>query len=260
MKFITDKERLIAHFKKDSVLFAYHIGDLDDFFFDHCRWPVLENGQGEVEEAILVYANPLFQTVMAFGLTDGFEKLLTDSFQYFPEKFYAHFKAKDRSLFQAVYDEKSLKTHLKMKLIGFSKQHRPEDMKNIVRLDTTHTETLLDFYKKAYPDGYFDQRMLTTGQFFGYIEDDTLQSVAGIHVHSDIYNTAVLGSIATLPQCRGRGLATKVTSCLTEDLLKEDMLICLNVTADNVPAITCYRKIGFEVAHEYEEAVFERRL
>ena len=36
--FTTNKERLSEHFQKDPVLFAYHLGDLDDFYFKDCQW------------------------------------------------------------------------------------------------------------------------------------------------------------------------------------------------------------------------------
>ena len=105
--------------------------------------------------------------------------------------------------------------------------------------------------------------MLATGKYFGCLvddrvhADDRLLAVAGVHVCSDEYKVAVLGSIATHPEHRGRGLATTLTSHLTAELVNEGKLVCLNVKADNLPAIRCYKKLGFETIHEYEEALFE---
>jgi ribosomal protein S18 acetylase RimI-like enzyme len=254
-----DKQKLITHFRKDPVLFAYHIGDLDDFFFPLCKWPALTNDNDEIEEAILIYNNPLFVTVMAFGLSESFESFLQKEIDNLPNKFFCHFQDKCRDIFKSNFTEEPLGKHLKMKLNNFTKQHHDND-KNIIRLEMTHLDLVEDFYSKVSPGGYFDPRMLITKKFFGYIENDILKSIAGLHVYSDEYKIAVLGSIATHPDYRRRGLATKVTSILTEELSAEKKLVCLNVKADNMPAIKCYEKIGFEVAHEYEESQFTKRV
>ncbi|MFH1699359.1 MAG: GNAT family N-acetyltransferase [Candidatus Zixiibacteriota bacterium] len=258
MTHIQDKKKLIAHFQKNPVLFAYHIGDLDEFFFPLCKWPVLRDDRDEIEEAILIYNNPLFVTVMAFGLTEAFDLFLQKEFEYFPDRFFCHFQDKYKDIFKSKFTEEPHGKHLKMKLVKFSKQHEDND-KNIVRLNMSHLVMVENFYTKAYPDGYFDPRMLTTNRFFGYIENEILKSVAGLHVYSDEYNITVLGSIATHPDYRGRGLATKITSKLAEELSAENKLVCLNVKADNIPAIKCYENIGFEIVHEYEEAQFTKR-
>jgi len=80
-----------------------------------------------------------------------------------------------------------------------------------------------------------------------------------VHVYSKEYRTGVLGSIATHPDYRGRGLAAQVTSRLIDDLKDEVDLICLNVQGENTPAIHCYEKLGFVKTHEFEESVFEKR-
>lgn len=254
----TDKQKLINHFRKDPVLFAYHIGDLDDFFFPLCQWPALMDEKEDIEETILIYNNPLFVTVMAFGLTESFESFLQNEINNFPDQFFCHFQDKYRDILKSNFTEEPFGKHLKMKLGQFSKQHDDKD-KNIVRLKMNNLVMIEQFYSEAYPDGYFDPRMLMTNKFFGYIENDVLQSVAGLHVYSDEYKIAVLGSIATHPDYRGRGLATKLTSKLTEKLSVENKLVCLNVKADNTPAIKCYEKIGFEIVHEYEESRFTRK-
>ena len=55
------------------------------------------------------------------------------------------------------------------------------------------------------------------------------------------------------------GLATLLTGHLTRMLADEGKLVCLNVSADNAPAIRCYEKLGFVAAHEYAEGFFKRR-
>lgn len=259
MELIRDKTKLLHHFRKDPVLFAYHIGDLDNFFFSSCRWPVELNQQGEVEEVILIYENPGNATIMAFGLTDKFPSFLESAFSVFPDKFYCHFETEYRDIFLKHFEMNPLGMNLKMKLAAYVPCHTNEDIPRFIRLDKTHADLLEVFYSKAYPDGYFDRRLLNTGKYYGWFEEDRIASVSGVHVCPPDNDIAVLGSIATDPNHRGKGLATKLTSFLTKELHEEGRLISLNVRADNIPAIKCYKKLGFVTAMKFEDAVFEQK-
>lgn len=275
MVFTTDKKCLRAHFAKDPVLFAYHTGDLDAFFFRDCLWPAVFDARGDIDDVLLTYTGGDTPVLLAFGLSDRFDDLLREYLPIAPKKFFCHYHKQHGPVFREYAREKSLGSHLKMKLdeVQFAK-HRStvgQDPRGpasrmagvqdscptkLLRLDSSHESQLRDLYAAAYPDSYFTPRMLPTGKFFGYIDHGAIVAVAGVHVVSDEYQIAALGNIATHPDYRGRGLATQVTHRLTEDLVSEGKMVCLNVKADNAPAIACYQKLGFVQVHEYEEAVF----
>ena len=254
--FTADKKKLQHHFEKDRVLFAYHSGDLDDFYFERCQWAAAYGRSPRIDDVILIYNGPDMPTVLAFGLSERFGSLLESLLDLLPEQFHCHFQEKSRDVFRNRYQEKPRGRHLKMKLGAFAPTS-DVDSDKIVRLDGSHEPRLHELYDVAYPDGYFDSRMLATGKYYGCLVDDRVLAVAGVHVCSDEYKVAVLGSIATHPDHRGKGMATALTSHLTAELVNEGKLICLNVKADNVPAIHCYEKLGFETIHEYEESRFE---
>jgi ribosomal protein S18 acetylase RimI-like enzyme len=254
--FTADKKKLQHHFEKDRVLFAYHLGDLDDFHFERCQWAAAYGRSPRIDDVVLIYTGLETPTVLAFGLSERFRSLLESLLDLLPERFHCHFQEKSRDIFRSRYREKPLGMHLKMKLGTFAPASDIDNVK-VIRLDGSHEPGLRELYDVAYPDGYFDSRMLATGKYFGYLVDDRVLAVAGIHVYSDEYKVAVLGSITTHPDHRGRGLATALTSHLTAELVSEGKLVCLNVKADNLPAIHCYEKLGFETIYEYEEALFE---
>ena len=97
-----------------------------------------------------------------------------------------------------------------------------------------------------------------TDRYFGCFIDDEIVSVSGVHVHSDRYGISVLGNITTRPDYRGKGLATAVTAYLLKELRAAGNIIALNVKNDNIAAIRCYNKLGFEQYCEYEESYFTR--
>jgi predicted GNAT family acetyltransferase len=102
--------------------------------------------------------------------------------------------------------------------------------------------------------------MLETGHFYGIRRDHTLVSVAGVHVYSPLYKVGVVGNVTTHPDYRGKGLGTAVCARLCQQLLQTAEHIGLNVKADNVAAIASYKRLGFEVVGEYEEALLSTRL
>jgi ribosomal protein S18 acetylase RimI-like enzyme len=77
--------------------------------------------------------------------------------------------------------------------------------------------------------------------------------IANDPIYSPALRVASLGDIATRPDARGRGHARRVTAALCRLLEPECDVIGLNVRADNAPAIACYRAVGFDARHAYDE-------
>lgn len=254
--FTHDKVRLGEHFRRDPVLFAYHLGDLDDFLFPRCQWAASYHKSTRIDECILIYHAPYGSTVLAFGLSERFAPLLEEALDLFPTQFYGHFFAGYRSLFARMYEEGRIGTGVRMRLAGFQRRHSDGDERSIRRLGEGDLEGLTAFYDEAFPQSYFEERMVATGKYFGWIADDRLAGAAGVHVYSPEYKIAVIGNVATHPDYRGRGIATRLTSRLAGELAEEGLTVCLNVMVANVPALRCYEKLGFERVFAYEEGRF----
>jgi ribosomal protein S18 acetylase RimI-like enzyme len=109
------------------------------------------------------------------------------------------------------------------------------------------------FYAAAYPDNWFDRRMVETGQYVGVWDGARLLCVAGVHVYSARTRVAALGNIATRPEARRQGLARRATAALCRSLRRHVDTIGLNVHAENAGAIRCYRGLGFAVVTPYAE-------
>jgi ribosomal protein S18 acetylase RimI-like enzyme len=257
--FTSDKKRLLEHFRKDPVLFAYHIGDLDDFYFPNCQWGAGYGNSPRIEECVLVYTGLALPTVLAFGVSDRYANLLEEFAPLFPAKFYCHYQDPYGDILSREYQGADLGIHHKMALRRLHKSGPLKTGAEIIRLDQSHEQPLQALYESAYPDNYFSSRMLATGKYFGCFVDGRLVAVSGVHVDSARYGITVLGNITTHPDFRGRGLAHAATSRLVEELTGEGKRVCLNVKADNAPAIRCYERLGFEAVHEYREALFELR-
>lgn len=253
--FTSDKPKLLTHCQKDPVLFSYHIGDLDDFYFDDCQWGATYGRSPRIDDLVLVYRGLEVPSVLAFGLTDKFNGLLSEMIPLLPDQFFCHFQEQSRATILEQYDEKRLGEHQKMKLIGDCPEVADSGYP-IRRLESSDEQSLLELFKRAYPGNYYHARMLAQGKYFGAFDSNNLVGVAGVHVDSEQYEVSVLGNITTDEDYRGKGIATTLTSRVTRELQAEGRMICLNVKTDNLAAIRCYEKLGFERVHTYEEAFF----
>jgi len=237
------------------------LGDLDDFHFAHCQWAADYHERARIEEAVLIYSGSKIPTVMALGVTPRFNELLTELIDLLPKKFLGHYQKEMRPHFHKVYKEKQLGNFWKMKLVDTAKAQSINNTtgENIINLKQSHGDALEKMYSSAYPDGYFDRRLLLSGKYFGYLHNKQIVSVAGVHVDTEEYGVTVLGSIATLPKFRGKGLATMVTARLLKEIAGKREVITLNVDSENAAAVKCYSNLGFVKTHEYEEGLFTLR-
>jgi hypothetical protein len=63
------RKELEAFLKQRVGLFDYHLGDLDDFFFPHCKWIILWN-ENTITDLVLCYepSSSSIPTILAFSL------------------------------------------------------------------------------------------------------------------------------------------------------------------------------------------------
>lgn len=254
-KILHNKSEILEYLMSSPDLQVYSIGDLDDFFWPKTIWYALKDN-GKVKSIALLYTGMTIPTLLAIYEKDldSTYRLLQSIKSSLPSKFYAHLSPGLAELFDQRNIIESYGPHFKMAL-----KNRPSGIHDdsVRRLSREHLQVIEDFYSFAYPENWFDKRMLETGKYFGCFDDNRLIGIAGIHVYSKEYRVAALGNIATHPNFRGRQIAFKLTSILCADLLKDVDHIGLNVKSDNTAAIKCYQNVGFEVVGNYDELFIE---
>jgi ribosomal protein S18 acetylase RimI-like enzyme len=245
--------------RRRAEVHVYELGDLDPFFWPRTRWLGLRAGDGSLRALALLYAAPSIPTLLAFDDAEGAQaaELLSALSPELPDRVYTHVSP---GLFEALsphFRAHSHGRHFKMVLRDPSRL-LPVDSAGVEPLGPGDAAALLDLYALAYPDNWFDPRMLETGMFVGTRIGGRLVCAAGVHVYSSQNRVAALGNIVTAPAFRRRGLARKATAALGRRLLGSVDIIGLNVAIENEAAVGCYHGLGFEAVAEYEEALLVR--
>jgi ribosomal protein S18 acetylase RimI-like enzyme len=253
-----DKGEIERYLRKNALIHLYELGDLDDFFWPYTTWYALQEA-GEVQSLLLLYSAISPPVLLAISENlPALRTLLQSSIHLLPARFYAHLSGDLAGLLATQYQVDSHGLHYKMALVDRSRRetvHTSEAMP----LTEADLEELQALYLVSYPGNSFDPRMLQTGHYYGMRRNNMLVSVAGVHVYSPRYRVGVVGNVTTHPDYRGKGLGTAVCARLCKELLHTVDHIGLNVKVDNAPAIASYKRLGFEVVGEYEEALLSLR-
>jgi ribosomal protein S18 acetylase RimI-like enzyme len=260
MPFISlhDKSAIETFLRRNVFLHLYALGDLDDFFWPSTTWYAHEI-DGRIEAVLLLYHAA--ETPTLFGLGDApFEplrELLRWAVGLLPPRLSAHLTPEACTGLEPAFRFESRGRHCKMALRRPA-QLDAADTSAVVPLAASDLDDMRALYAAAYPYAWFDPRLVAAGHFRGVRQAGELVAVGGVHVLAPALRIAAVGSIATHPAWRGRGLATQVTARLCNELLAHADHIGLNVMADNEPAVRCYQRLGFERIADYEEGVLVR--
>ena len=249
-----NKDEIERYLRQNALIHLYELGDLDDFFWQYTTWYAREETQ-QIESLLLLYSAISTPVMLAIGENlPALRSLLQAGIHLLPPRFYAHLSGDLSALLAAQYRVDSHGLHYKMALMDISCLETI-DTSEVIPLTAINLVELQELYRVSYPGNSFDPRMLETGHYYGIRRDAVLVSVAGVHVYSPRYKVGVVGNVTTHPAYRGKGLGTAVCAHLCRQLLQTVDHIGLNVKADNAPAIASYKRLGFEVVGEYEEAL-----
>ncbi|SCE86239.1 Predicted acetyltransferase, GNAT family [Micromonospora matsumotoense] len=235
-----DRAVLAGLLRRDPVLHAYQLGDLDDFFWPYTSWfrrdeQVALLYHGAAEPVLLVFAADRDRSTAA-ALLDELAPVL-------PARLYAHLSPGLERALTDRYVVSPAGEHLRMALTD------PGRLAGVTAsgevLDGADLPALRALYAAAYPGNWFDPRMLDTGHYVGVREHGDLVAVAGVHVWSPTYRVAALGNVTTHPRARGRGLAGAAVAALCARLRDSVDHVTLNVRADNTAAVRLYERLGF---------------
>jgi GNAT superfamily N-acetyltransferase len=257
---LNDKDELEQFLRKNTALNIYQIGDLDNFYWNNTAWYGLKENNS-LKSVVLLYQAPPFKVLLALAPEDetGYLKRLLMSLSAdLPGKFYAHLSPGIEKIFETEYDLESHGKYQKMFLTDSDRLSHFES-NDIVHLNNKDLNDIFNLYKESYPENSFDPRMIETGMYYGLKINNKLVCISGIHVYSEVYKVAALGNITTHPDYRGKGYGQRVTAHLCRVLLTKVNAIGLNVGQDNIPAIKCYRNLGFTKAAPYLEYMIRKK-
>jgi hypothetical protein len=134
----------------------------------------------------------------------------------------------------------------------------PRVTHRVTRLGPDVLDDVIDLYGHA-SRTYFTPDRLEREIYFGIYSGSSLVSAAGTHVRSRRAGLAAVGNVLTKVAYRDRGMATSVTSAVTEASLEEHPDVVLNVRQDNSPAIAVYERLGYRVHAQFIEGPAVRK-
>ena len=257
-EFFHDRRELEGFLRRNTYLNIYAIGDLVDFFWPRTCW-FGHRSRGEIDSVALLYTGMELPTLIVMSEDISPERELLASITHLlPNPVYCHFSPGIETVLEKSHELEAHGEFRRMALLD-SKALLKADCRNVVQLNMSDREELLDFYRTSYPENWFDPRMLETGQYFCIRQNGNIVSAGGIHVYSPEYRVGTLGNIATHTLYRGMGFGSAVTAMVCRSMMGTVDHIGLNVRADNPAAVSCYEKLGFRSVASFGEFMARHR-
>ncbi len=246
-------ERLRAFLERDRLLAAYALADLDATDFERARWWLARRGDEPVAAALVVEALA-FRPCFAIGDAEALAAIYRDGIR--ETRLVISTPPAGRLPAEAVYRfERVDRMH---RMVVEVRSFNPRVTHRITRLGPEHLEDVIELYGHA-SRTYFTPDRMQREIYFGIYVGSTLVSAAGTHVRSARAGLAAVGNVLTKIGYRDRGMATSVTSAVTQAALEEHRDVVLNVRQDNAPAIAVYERLGYHVHAPFIEGPAVRR-
>jgi ribosomal protein S18 acetylase RimI-like enzyme len=255
---VRDRRAIDTALSDDRSYAAYALGHLESGLFEHSHYWIAEGTDGH---GVLLHANGMLgRTTVVAGDPSAIDALV--SLHPGPRSSYlatcspAHLDALRRT-----YLVLSPLEMQRMAVTSATFAPIPALRGEVRRLSGRDARALNMLYStEGAPTGYTPQH-IDNAVYYGAHEANRLVAVAGTHIVAPHYDTAVVGNVFTHPRFRGMGLAERVTSAVTDELLHQRgvALVTLTVNPTNTPAVKAYLRLGYAPGARVVEARIRRR-
>jgi ribosomal protein S18 acetylase RimI-like enzyme len=252
---LSGDELLLPRLLEDPPWTAYALCDLDPPYRENARFIGFIDESG-LNSVVLLYALPGSHALLAFGDPAGVGIILAHT-PDLPEAAFLLVQDEYLSAVSIRYYVGTTWRMLRMSLDASVPRTITDSPIPLRRLGETDIAAVKELYAEHWGSTFFDPLMLLmllSGVYIGAFQGSNLVAVSGTHVVSADRGIAAIGGVFTHPDFRGRGLATATTGAVCEIVRSMGAnLIVLNVKEDNAPAISAYRRLGFEIYLPYIE-------
>lgn len=246
---LTDPAAIRALLESDRSWSAYALGDLAPGFFERSEWHC---HPGPVPALLLLYR--AFETPVLFtlGPVDLLANLLAGLAA--ERSLYLSIRPEVLPLIQARYRVEPPAGVPMWRMVLTPSRFDPAPFGEVERLAPSDLPALEALFADGQPTGeapdFFEPGMVAQGFYYGVRDGaGALMAAAGTHLVAPELGVAAIGNVYTRRDCRGRGLARRVTSAVTAALLAHDpplRTIALNVNQRNTAALRVYEGLGYE--------------
>lgn len=249
---IEDDARLTPVLEPVRRWSAYALCDMDPPHRQYARF-IGAVRDDRVVAVLLIYTPPGFTSVLPSGAPDDIAAIMAQATDLPPAPLLI-VQRPNRAALESRYAIGRAWTMLRMAVQPVTLQPLPPVDAEVVALTAADLLAVQRLYA-VWPDTVFTPFMFEHGVYHGAYRNGELVAIAGTHAISARHQIAVIGNVFTHPDHRGRGLGTAVTGAVARALIEQGARdVALNVREDNLPAISAYRRIGFQVEEPFWEA------
>ncbi len=236
----------------DRPYAAYAIAQLDPQLFGQSEWYVATSPESRA--LVLHSRSGLGRALFTSGDPAGIDAIL--GLHPGPRFSFGSLRLEHRAAVEKYFIFTRRQTMLRMSVTSATIQ--PVEGA-AVRLHASDVTAVNRLYSSEGGPATYSPGHIEDGTYFGVIRDRDLSAIAGTHVVSPLEGVAVVGNVFTHPRYRGLGLGTIVTSAVTAELLKCCPLVVLTVEAGNDPAVSIYKRLGYETQCKLHETPLIRK-
>ena len=248
----TDQGLIRAFLDRDRIFAAYALADLEDRRDGRARWGIARSN-GEVVSLVLEYGGPSPQPLFIAGRDDGVEAVLREVIR--PSITYLAYLPASQ---QAVASRYRIEPGPPMVRMWLDKStFQPAADPGVEPLSASDAGELNRLYRLGF-GSWLAPQAIAEGVYYGLRVNRRLVAAAGTHVIGRKAGIAVVGNVLTQPEYRGRGYARATTAAVTAHLLEFCDHVVLNVRADNPPALSAYKRLGYAEHVRFEERLGHR--
>ncbi len=248
-----DRQVLERALSADRAYAAYALGHLEPELFAQTRYWIAEGPSGD---AVVLQGGALGRTTIVVGESGAIDAALSlhpgSRTSYLSTAATEHRAALDRAYV--------LSETLSMRRMMTTRASFVPVASELRRLTARDAHRINALYATEGGPSRYSGETIDRAVYFGAFDGERLVAVAGTHVVAPNVGIAVVGNVFTDRAYRSLGLATRVTSAVTTELLELGCAeVVLTVDPTNAPAVRAYERLGYLAGSDVLEARVRRR-